>query len=84
MRSSHISEHLRSRPAAVVVLAAGQITTFHTMSAMPSEVILGPNVTVEADQNGSQMIAADEHRMPGPARVYGASQDRRMRRRLLE
>ena len=72
MRASHISKHLRSPPAAVVVLAAGQITTFHTMSAMPSEVILGTNVTVKAHQNGPQVIAADKHRMPGPAGVYGA------------
>jgi hypothetical protein len=65
-------------------LAAGQITTFHTVSVMPCEVVLGANVTVEAHHDRLQMIAADEHRMAGPACVYGAGQDRRVGRRLAE
>lgn len=42
------SSHLSSPLLVVAVVAAGQITTFHTITVLLCEIVLGSSVTVEA------------------------------------
>ena len=61
----------------VAVLAAGQITTFHTISVMLCEIVLGTSVSAQTRHDRRQMVAADEDRVAGPAAVGGAGQNGR-------
>src|SRR4029450_1012373 len=60
----------------VVVLAASQITTFHTMSAVACEITVGSAVSRQGCHDRFQMIAAEEHRVAWSAVVGDAGQGR--------